>query len=200
MASTYPPALERLIKALIRLPGIGPKAATRLALFMYREKRGTARELAQALIQAKEELAPCPRCFNLTDRPVCDICDDPQRDPSLICVVAGPSDVASVERSESFSGRYHVLGGLISPLDNVGPENLRIRELLRRADDPQIKEIVLAVSPTAQGQATAAYLVQELKNRSVKVSRIGFGLPMGADLDYADPVSLKASLEGRRDA
>ena len=198
--SVYPPALERLISALSRLPGIGPKTATRLALFILKDKRGLARDLAAALTRVKAEVHPCPVCFNLTDQETCPLCADPGRDPSLICVVQGPAEVAAVERAGSFKGRYHVLGGLLSPLDNVGPTDLRVRELLRRTEDGQVQEVILATSPTTQGQATATYLSGLLRVKGVKVSRIAFGLPLGSDLEYADPDSLKASLEGRTKA
>ncbi len=195
--SVYPPALERLISALSRLPGIGPKTATRLALFTLRDRRGLARDLAAALTKAKAEVHPCPVCFNLTDQETCSLCADPSRDPALICVVQGPAEVAAVERAGSFKGRYHVLGGLLSPLDNVGPADLRVDELLRRVADAQVREVILATSPTTQGQATATYLTELLRDKGVNVSRIAFGLPLGSDLEYADPDSLKASLEGR---
>ncbi len=198
--SVYPPALERLIGALSRLPGIGPKTATRLALFILRDKRGLARELAASLSRAKAEVHPCPVCFNLTDQETCPLCADPDRNQGLICVVQGPAEVAAVERAGSFKGRYHVLGGLLSPLDNVGPADLRVEELLKRVDGPEVQEVILATSPTAQGQATATYLTELLRDKKVKISRIAFGLPLGSDIEYADPDSLKASLEGRTEA
>lgn len=198
--SVYPPALERLIGALARLPGIGPKTATRLALFILHDKRGLARDLAASLSRAKSEVHPCPVCFNLTDQEICPLCDDEERDSGLICVVQGPAEVAAVERSGSFRGRYHVLGGLLSPLDNRGPGDLRIDELMKRVESDHIREIILATSPTAQGQATATYLGQLLRDKGVEVSRIAFGLPLGSDIEYADPDSLKASLEGRTKA
>ena len=198
--SVYPPALERLIGALARLPGIGPKTATRLALFILRDRKGLARDLAASLTRAKAEVHPCPVCFNLTDQETCPLCADPDRDPGLICVVQGPAEVAAVERAGSFRGRYHVLGGLLSPLDNVGPSDLRVEELLKRIQGQEIREVILATSPTAQGQATATYLGGLLRPQKVKVSRIAFGLPLGSDIEYADPESLKASLEGRTEA
>lgn len=198
--SIYPPALARLIQALAQLPGIGPKSATRLALFLLRAEAGLALELAQALIRAKEEVHPCPICFNLTDQEICPLCTDPGRDPAIICVVEGPADLAAVEKAGAFQGRYHVLGGLLAPLDKIGPSDLRISPLLERVKKETIREVILATSPTSQGEATAAYLAERLKQSGVKISRIAFGLPMGADIEYADPVSLKASLEGRKEA
>lgn len=198
--STYPPALERLIQSLGRLPGLGPKSATRLALFLLRGESRLARELAQALLKAREEVRPCPVCFNLTDQEVCPLCADEERDPGLICVVEGPAEVAAVEKAGAFRGRYHVLGGLLAPLDKVGPAELKIEELLRRASEPGVREVILATSSTGQGQATAAYLADKLKKLGVKTSRLAFGLPLGADVEYADPQSLKAALEGRREA
>ncbi len=198
--SVYPPALERLIGTLTRLPGIGPKNATRLALFVLRDRKGLARELASSLTRAKAEVHPCPVCFNLTDQETCSLCSDPDRDSGLICVVQGPAEVAAVERSGSFQGRYHVLGGLLSPLDNIGPDDLRVDELLKRIENQEVREVILATSPTTKGQATATHITEMLRDREVKVSRIAFGLPLGSDLEYADPVSLKASLEGRTKA
>lgn len=195
----YPPALARLIQALTRLPGIGPKSATRLALFLLRAEDGLSLELAQALTQAKKEVHPCPICFNLTDQEVCPLCADPGRDSAIICVVEGPADLAAVEKAGAFKGRYHVLGGLLSPLDKIGPVDLKISQLLARVKKETIREVILATSPTSQGEATAAYLAERLKQSGIKVSRIAFGLPMGADIEYADPVSLKASLEGRKE-
>jgi len=186
--------------ALARLPGIGPKTATRLALFLLQDKKGLALEMAKALTQAKDKVRPCPICFNLTDQEICPLCSDQDRDLALICVVQGPAEVAAIEQSGAFKGRYHVLGGLLSPLDNVGPAELRIEELLERVAESQVREVILATSSTTQGQATAGYLTDLLKNKGVKISRIAFGLPMGADLEYVDPVSLKASLEGRKKA
>ncbi len=198
--SVYPPALERLISALSRLPGIGPKTATRLSLFILRNKKGLAQELATSLTRAKAEVHPCPICFNLTDQETCPLCSDPGRDAGLICVVQGPAEVAAVERAGSFKGRYHVLGGLLSPLDNVGPDDLRTGELVNRVKESGVREVILATSPTTQGQTTASYIADLLQDQAVKVSRIAFGLPLGSDLEYADPDSLKASLEGRTKA
>lgn len=198
--SAYPPALNRLIGTLARLPGIGPKTAARLSLFLLLSQRSLAGELARALDGAAREVRLCPACFNLTDQEPCPICADPDRDAGLICVVEGPAEVTAVERTESFRGRYHVLGGLLSPLDKIGPAELRIDQLVERVKAGSIREVVLATSPTSQGQTTAAYLADRLRETGVKVSRIAFGLPLGSDLEYADPMSLKASLEGRREA
>jgi len=198
--SAYPPALERLIRALSRLPGIGPKTATRLSLFLLRSQKGLALELSRAISQADEEIHLCPVCFNLTDQEVCQLCADPDRDEGLVCVVQGPAEVAAIEQTGAFKGRYHVLGGLLSPLDKIGPVDLKINELVDRIKKSQVREVILATSPTTQGEATAAYLSEIIKENGVKVSRIAFGLPVGSDLEYADPISLKASLEGRREA
>lgn len=195
--SAFPHDLERLIRALARLPGIGPKTATRLALFLLRGRGSLASELADSLVRARKLIHPCPECYNLTDRELCPLCDDDTRDKGLVCVVEGPAEVAALERAGVFNGRYHVLGGLLAPLDKVGPSALRIRELKQRLRRGEIREVVIGLSSTAQGRATGQWLVEELRDSPVRVSRLALGLPMGADIEYADPETLKASLEGR---
>ena len=194
----YPPALDRLIKSFSKLPGVGPKSAARLALFLNPAKPALALELARSLEAAEAEVHYCPVCCNLTDQDICPLCQDPDRTDEMICVVAGPADVAAMESAGAFEGRYHVLGGLLNPLDKIGPGQLKIRELLARLEDEAVKEVILATSPTTQGDATANYLISLLHDIDVQVTRIAFGLPVGSDLEYADPISLKASLTGRR--
>lgn len=184
--------------ALARLPSIGPKMAARLALYLMRAPRGLSLELAQALTEARTGVRPCRRCLNLTDQDICPICDDPSRDQGLICVVEGPAEVTAMERSGAFSGVYHVLGGLLAPLDKVGPANLRLKELEKRIDQGEVREVILALSSTAQGRTTAAWLADSLKGRQVTVTRLAYGLPLGADLEYADADTLRESLTGRR--
>ncbi len=196
--SVYPPALERLIAALARLPSIGPKMAVRLALYLLRAPKGLALDLAESLTEARENIRPCPECFNLTDQELCPICSSEERDKGLICVVEGPAEVAAMERAEAFGGVYHVLGGLLAPLDKVGPANLRIDELLERVRSGGVREVILGLSSTAQGRATAAFIAETLAGEPLKISRLAFGLPLGADIEFADPQTLKASLEGRR--
>lgn len=196
----YPPALDRLIKSFAKLPGVGPKSAARLALFLNPAKPALALELAHSLEAAEAEVHYCPVCYNLTDQEICPICQDPDRTDEVICVIAGPADVAAIESAGAYEGRYHVLGGLLNPLEKIGPGQLKIRELLARLEDEAVEEVILATSPTTQGDATANYLISLLNDIDVRVTRIAFGLPVGSDLEYADPVSLKASLNGRRKA
>ena len=185
-----------------KLPGIGSRTAQRLAFHILRSSDEDAQALAEAIREVKERIVLCQVCFNLSDEPLCRICQDSRRDPSLICVVEEPSDVIPMERTHEYSGRYHVLGGALSPIDGVEPEDLKIRELYDRvaAADPPVREVVLATNPTTTGEATALHLAQGLRERApeVTVTRLASGLPMGADLEYADEVTLGKALSGRR--
>jgi recombination protein RecR len=195
--------VARLIEAFSRLPGIGPKTAQRLTFHLLRAPDTEARILAAALIDVRDKVVFCDRCFNISDAPLCPICRDPGRDVSRLCVVEEPLDVLALERTGEFRGLYHVLHGAISPIDGVGPERLRIRELLARADDAKrdgapLEEVILATNPTLEGEATAMYLAERLEQSVVVVSRIARGLPVGGDLEYADEVTLIRALQGRR--
>jgi recombination protein RecR len=191
--------VQRLIDELNRLPGVGPKSAQRLALHILRASQEEVDRLGAAMREVKERISFCRTCFNLAEGELCPICSDPGRDPVVICVVEDIKDLAALERTAEYKGRYHVLGGNISPLDGVGPEDLRIRELIERIRAEGTKEAILATSPTVEGEATAAYLTGLLHPLGLKVTRIASGLPVGGDLDYADEVTLGRALEGRRE-
>lgn len=195
--------VARLVEAFARLPGIGPKTAQRLTYHLLRAPDAEARTLAAALVAVRDEVVFCETCFNISDAPVCLICRDPARDGRRLCVVEEPLDVLAIERTAEFRGRYHVLQGAISPIDGIGPERLRIRELLARADEARARgepfeEIILATNPTLEGEATAMYLAERLEGMVGLVSRIARGLPVGGDLEYADDVTLIRALQGRR--
>jgi len=192
----YPGPLARLMEELEKMPGVGPKSAQRLALYLLRAGVDDARALAEAILEVKEKIRPCSVCFNFTDDDLCAICADPQRDASLMCVVSEARDLLAMERAGGFRGRYHVLQGLLSPMDGVGPEALRIRELLARMQD-EVAEVILATNPTVEGDATAMYLAGLLKPLGVKVTRLALGLPVGGDLDYADDVTIARAVMGR---
>jgi len=194
-----PEPLSKLIDELTKLPGVGPKTAQRLAFHLLESSEPEVETLAGAIVHAKKTLKHCSLCFNVTDKDPCGLCQDIKRDASLVCVVADPKDLMALERTREFKGTFHVLGGLISPLDGVGPDDLRIRELLLRLESGQIKEIVVATNPSATGEATALYLAKLIKPLGVKITRLACGLPMGADLEYADEVTLSKALEGRRE-
>jgi recombination protein RecR len=193
----YPPSLEKLIRELTRLPGIGQKSAARIALYILNSRDDLAEGLAESLAEVKEKIKFCPICFNFTDNQPCSICVDDNRVSNVICVVEGPGDQLAIEESGIFKGRYHVLHGVLSPLDGVGPENLKIGELMLRLENEQIDEIVLATNPSTQGEATASYLVDLLSQKDVKVTRIALGVPVGGDLKYMDYMTLKHSFESR---
>ncbi len=193
-----PAPIERLVGALKRLPGIGEKSATRLAFFLLGAPETTVRELAESIGRLKDEILLCEVCFDLTDESPCSICRDERRDASLICVVEEPADLVAVERSRSFRGHYHVLGGTLAPIDGVGPNELRIAELEARVAAGEIGEVVLATNPTAEGDATAHYVSDRLANSGVKLTRIAYGMPLGGDLEYADHVTIGRSMENRR--
>lgn len=196
-----PEPIENLVNALARLPGIGPKTASRLAFYLLRAPEDVARDLAQALQAVKTSITYCPVCFNITTagRTECEICASNERDPSLICVVEEPLDVLALERTSAFQGRYHVLHGVLSPIEGVSPEDLKIRELAARVRLGGIKEIILATNPSMEGDATAMYLQQQLAPLGVRVTRLARGLPVGGDLEYADPNTLLRALSGRQD-
>ncbi len=191
--------LARLVEQFRRLPGIGPKSATRLAYHVLAMDREQSRDLAEAIIEAKEKIGYCSVCFNLTDCDPCQICGSDTRDTGLICVVEEPQDVAAMERTREYRGRYHVLHGSLSPLDGVGPDELRLKELLVRIKDGETQEVIMATNPDVEGEATAMYIARLLKPLGVKVTRIGHGLPVGGDLEYADEVTLSKALENRRE-
>lgn len=195
----YAKSLARLIGQLERLPGVGPKSAQRMAFWILSHPREDAVALAEAILDVKERIRLCPVCFNFTDEEVCAIDRDPRRDRSLLCVVAETRDLVAMEKTNEFKGVYHVLQGVISPMDGIGPELLKIRELMRRLEDGQVKEVILATNPTIEGDATALYLARLIKPLGIKVTRIAHGLPVGGDLDYADPATLIQALEWRRE-
>ncbi len=194
-----PAPLARLIQELVKLPGIGEKTATRLAFHFLRTDRRDVEALAEALVKMREGTRLCSVCLGLTADDPCALCADPQRDAGAVCVVERPADLIALERSGQFKGRYHVLHGCLAPLDGVGPEELRIAELLRRLEDGSVREVVIATNPTVEGEATALYLSRLIKPLGVRVTRIAHGLPMGADVEYADSMTLGKALEGRRE-
>ena len=188
---SYSPPLEKLIKQLSRLPGIGQKSATRVALYILNNKDDLAEDLAASLMEVKEKIKFCPICFNFTDNEPCSICRDSNRANGVICIVEGPGDQLAIEESGTFKGRYHVLHGVLSPLDGIGPENLKIGELLVRLENEEIDEVVLATNPTTQGEATASYLADLLSCKDIRITRIALGVPMGGDLKYMDTMTLR---------
>ena len=192
---TFPAALERLSEQFARLPGIGSKTAQRLAFQVL----SMPQEFADAILDAKRSIHTCPVCQNLTDEEMCPICADETRDHSTICVVAEPRDVIAMERSREYTGVYHVLHGVISPLNHVGPDDIRIRELLARLQDGSVQEVIMATNPDTEGEATAMYLSRLLRPIGVKVTRLAYGIPVGSQLEYADEVTLLRALEGRRE-
>jgi recombination protein RecR len=197
--SALPPPLARLIQELVKLPSVGEKTAARLAFHLLRADRHDVEMLADALVKMRDEVKLCSICLGLTAEDTCALCQDPQRDSGAICVVERPPDLIALERSGQFKGRYHVLHGCLAPLDGIGPEQLRVAELLRRLDDGQVREVVIATNPNIEGEATALYLSRLIKPLGVRVTRIAHGLPMGADVEYADSATLGKALEGRRE-
>lgn len=191
--------LDRLIGELMKLPGIGGKTAQRITFYLLKTNSEFAENLAGAIIAAKRNLHFCSICFNLTENEKCDICNDSKRDPTMLCVVEDAADIIAVERSKQFLGRYHVLGGVLSPLDHIGPNELKIKELLFRLNKEVISEVVIATNPTTEGEATAFYLAKLIKPLGIKVTRIARGLPIGSDLDLADEVTVSKAIEGRRE-
>ncbi len=194
-----PSALNGLIEQLVRLPGIGPKTAQRLAFHLLKVPREEAAALAEAILALRDKTRTCVRCFNLAEEELCPICQDLRRDRVLLCVVEEVNDLLAIEKTREFRGAYHVLGGSLSPLDGRGPEQIRAKELLARVEDGEVREVILATNPNVEGEATALYLLRLLKSFPVKVTRLARGLPMGGDLEYADEATLARALEGRRE-
>jgi len=197
--SVMPAALAALIDHLVRLPGVGPKTAQRLAFHVLKAPREDAAALAEALVGLKDRTRLCQRCFNLCEADLCGVCLDARRDGSLLCVVEEINDLMAIEKTREFRGRYHVLGGSLSPLDGRGPEQIRVKELQARLETNEVREVILATNPNVEGEATALYLLRVLKPFPVRVTRIARGLPMGGDLEYADEATLARALEGRRE-
>lgn len=190
-------AIQKLLDELERLPGVGPKSAQRIAYWILNQDKADALRLAQAIAEVKETVHFCSRCFNYAQEDLCDICASPKRDHSVICVVSEPRDIPPIERTGSFFGVYHVLGGALSPLEGIGPEKLHIAELMARLNDASIKEVILATNPNIEGETTASYLARLIKPLGVAVSRLASGLPVGGDLEFADEVTLGRAIESR---
>lgn len=190
-------SLEELVSALVKLPGIGRKTAQRIAFYLLKQP-DVAKEMADSIVKASSRLRACPVCFSLTEDEKCEVCSDPGRDQSLVCVVEEPADVLTLEQSGQHRGTYHVLGGILSPIDNVGPDELRVKELVARTAHG-IREVIIATNPTTEGEATAIYVARQLKPTGVRVTRIARGLPVGSDLDLADTETILRALEGRRE-
>lgn len=199
MEHYLPRTVARLVEELVRLPGIGPKSASRLAYYLLRAPEEEARALAEAILEMKQRILLCSRCFNITETDPCALCVDENRDRARICVVEEPLDVIALERTGRYRGLYHVLHGALSPVEGIGPEDLRIRELLARVRLQPVEEIILATNPNLEGDATAMYLAQQLIPLGVRVTRLAHGLPIGGDLEYADEITLSRALEGRRE-
>lgn len=195
----FEPPIQRLVDELARLPGIGQRSAQRLAFHLLNTEEADATRLAQAILDMRTRVRLCSRCFNVTGDPECSICRDPRRDAALLCVVERAQDIVVVEKTQEFRGRYHVLGGAISPISGIGPDQLRFGELLERIEAEEVAEVIAATNPTVEGDATALYLARILKPLGVKVTRLASGLPVGGDLDYADELTLGRALAGRRE-
>lgn len=194
------PPIERLVAGLKRLPGIGEKSATRLAFYLLGAPDAAVEELADAIGRLKQDTVLCEQCFDLTDASPCAVCCDDKRDPAVLCVVEEPADLAAIERSRRFQGRYHVLGGALSPIDGIGPGDLRIAELEERVRREDVREVILATNPNAEGDATAHFICERLQPSGVHLTRIAYGMPLGGDLEYADHVTIGLSLDNRRKA
>ncbi len=192
-------ALQRLLDELGRLPGIGPKSAQRIAYYLLEADAEEARRLARAILDVKQQVHFCPVCFSYATREKCDVCDDSSRDRTTICVVSEPRDVQAIERTGAYRGLYHVLGGVISPMDKIGPDQLHVRELLSRLADEEVGEVLLATNPDVEGETTATYLARQIRPLGVRVTRLASGLPVGGDLEYADEVTLGRAIEARRE-
>ena len=195
----YAAPVQELIDELGRLPGVGPKSAQRIAFHLLKLPKADALRLASAISEAKVRVSFCRRCFNVSEGEECELCRDPRRDSTVVCVVEEPRDIVAIEKTQEFRGRYHVLQGAISPIEGVGPEQLRVKELLARLEAEQITEVILCTNPNIEGEATAMYLARLLKPLGLRVTRIASGLPVGGDLEYADELTLGRALEGRRD-
>lgn len=196
---SYPPAFLRVIEELSRLPGVGSKTAQRLAFFMLKNSPESAQALGSALADLHAQVKTCRACFNLSDSELCPICSDPKRDQGLICVVEEPKDLGSIERTGDYAGRYHVLLGSLSPLEGVGPDDLKIRELLERLKNGEVREVIAATNSDVEGEATALYLARLIKPLGIKLTRLASGLPMGAELEYADQITVARALQNRRE-
>ena len=195
----FPAPLEKLVEQFAKLPGIGGKSAQRLAFYVLGLSQSEAQEFAQAILDAKQNVTCCPICQNLTAGGVCSICASQKRDASIVCVVADPRDVIAIERAREFNGRYHVLHGVISPMNHIGPDDLQIKSLLDRVGQGEIKEVIMATNPDTEGEATAMYIARLLRPFGVKVTRLAYGIPVGSHLEYADDATLMRALEGRRE-
>ncbi|MBV9468116.1 MAG: recombination protein RecR [Abitibacteriaceae bacterium] len=195
----YARPLAELLEQLEKLPGIGPKSAQRLAFHILRAPREDSENLARAVRNVREQIKPCTRCGSFTDLEICDICTDPRRDNAALCVVAEARELMAVENSGEFRGRYHVLGGLMNPIEGIGPDQLNINALVRRVGEENISEVILALSPTVEGETTTNYLANLLKPRNVRVTQLARGLPFGGDLDYADQMTIAGAMRGRRE-
>ncbi|MCG6972614.1 MAG: recombination mediator RecR [Desulfobacterales bacterium] len=193
----YPPSVLKLIKHLARLPGVGEKTAERLAMHILRAPRTEAEQLSRSIIEIKEKVRRCSLCFSLSDTDICQICSDPARTSSMLCVVEQPADMVAIEKSESFKGLYHILGGALSPMDGIGPDDIRIKELVARIAQGKTEEVILATSTTIEGETTADYIANHLGNQPVRITRIASGVPVGGDLKYVDQVTLRKSMETR---
>ncbi len=198
MAERHASPIERLVQAFRRLPGVGEKTATRLSYFLLAAPELVSQELGDALLRLRRDVVLCEECFNLTEQSPCELCRDPARSPAQVCVVEEPADLASIESSGVFKGRYHVLGGTLAPLDGVGPEGLRIEPLVERIKSGVVNEIILATNPNPEGEATALFVAERLEPLGVSVTRIGYGMPIGGDLEYVDSVTVRKSFENRR--
>ncbi|MFZ0135293.1 MAG: recombination mediator RecR [Desulfobacterales bacterium] len=194
---TYPPSIRRAIQSISKLPGIGEKTAERLAMHLLKAPRLEVEQLSRSILELKNSVRLCAQCYGLSDAETCGICSNPGRDPQLVCVVEQPADMVSIEKSGAFAGHYHILGGALSPINGVGPEDIRINELITRVAQQNIAEIILATSTTVEGESTAAYIADRLESTAVKITRIASGVPVGGDLKYVDQVTLKKALEGR---
>lgn len=195
----YPKSIASLIEHFQKFPSVGPKSAQRMAFYLLRMPKSEVEKFAQSMLDAKENTKTCEICFNLSSTSPCEICTSPQRDKSTICVVAETKDLIAIEKTNEYKGLYHVLQGLISPMDGIGADDIRIKELLNRLTDENVKEVILALSPSVEGEATSLYLNKLIKPFSIKISRIAFGLPVGADLEYADEITIAKAIEGRRE-
>lgn len=196
--SKFIPAISRLIDEFARLPGVGKKSAQRLAFHVINMDQGQAVNFAEAILDVKRKVRYCERCFNITDQDICDICNDQRRDHSIICVVESPRDLMAIENTKEFHGYYHVLHGVISPMEGIGPNEIKIRELILRLQNDETKELIIATNPSIEGEATAMYISKLLKGTDIAVTRLAHGIPVGGDLEYADEVTLAKAIEGRR--
>ena len=195
----YAGPVQDLIDQLGRLPGVGPKSAQRIAFYLLKLPKEDAERLAEAIVEVKARISFCRRCWNVAEGELCDMCSDERRDATIVCVVEEPRDIVAVEKTQEFHGLYHVLQGAISPIEGIGPEQLRVKELLARVDSEGVKEVILCTNPNLEGEATAMYLARLLKPLGLKVTRIASGLPVGGDLEYADELTLGRAIEGRRE-